>query len=119
MAYDALESARAKGSDLLMIDTAGRLQANTQLMGIVSERVCRKLIRLLRRSHSCWMRALAKMRLVRSISLMKPLIDGSGANQTRWQRKGWIFVSSGKTAQRVGPNSFTYLFCGLGEGILT
>ena len=32
VAYDALESARAKGSDLLMIDTAGRLQANTQLM---------------------------------------------------------------------------------------
>ena len=32
VAYDALESARAKGSDLLMIDTAGRLQANAQLM---------------------------------------------------------------------------------------
>lgn len=39
LAYDALEEARANGSDVLMIDTAGRLQNKTALMGELEKMV--------------------------------------------------------------------------------
>ena len=45
LAYQALESARAKGTDVLIIDTAGRLQNRTELMDELAKvvRVIRKL----------------------------------------------------------------------------
>ncbi len=45
LAYDALERARREGSDILMIDTAGRLQNKTDLMSELQKvvRVIRKL----------------------------------------------------------------------------
>ncbi len=45
LAYDALERARAEGADLLLIDTAGRLQNREDLMAELSKilRVLRKL----------------------------------------------------------------------------
>ena len=44
LAYDALQQAKTSGTDILMIDTAGRLQSNTDLM---AELV--KIIRVLRK----------------------------------------------------------------------
>ncbi len=32
MAFDAVEHAKAKGKELVLIDTAGRMQTNTNLM---------------------------------------------------------------------------------------
>lgn len=45
LAFDALEQARANGTDILLIDTAGRLQNKTALMGELEKivRVMRKL----------------------------------------------------------------------------
>ena len=45
LAYDALAAAKAEGADLLLIDTAGRLQNKTDLMGELQKiiRVIRKL----------------------------------------------------------------------------
>ena len=45
LAYQALEAARAKGTDVLIIDTAGRLQNRTELMDELAKvvRVIRKL----------------------------------------------------------------------------
>jgi fused signal recognition particle receptor len=45
LAYDALQAARAQGSDLLLIDTAGRLQNQTDLMAGLEKisRVLKKL----------------------------------------------------------------------------
>ncbi len=45
LAYDALASAKAEGADLLLIDTAGRLQNKTELMAELQKilRVIRKL----------------------------------------------------------------------------
>ena len=53
LAYDALERARADAADVLMIDTAGRLQNRNDLMGELT-----KIIRVLRKldanaPHSC------------------------------------------------------------------
>ncbi len=53
LAFDALERARADGADVLMIDTAGRLQNRNDLMGELT-----KIIRVLRKldadaPHSC------------------------------------------------------------------
>ncbi len=53
LAFDALEDARRQGTDILMIDTAGRLQNRTDLMGELQ-----KIIRVLRKldpeaPHSC------------------------------------------------------------------
>ncbi len=53
LAYDALEEARRQGSDLLLIDTAGRLQNRADLMGELQ-----KIIRVIRKldeaaPHSC------------------------------------------------------------------
>ena len=45
LAYQALEAARSKGTDVLIIDTAGRLQNRTELMDELAKvvRVIRKL----------------------------------------------------------------------------
>jgi fused signal recognition particle receptor len=53
LAYDALERARSEGIDVLLIDTAGRLQNRSDLMGELE-----KIIRVLRKQdastpHSC------------------------------------------------------------------
>jgi fused signal recognition particle receptor len=44
LAYDALQQAKTSGTDILMIDTAGRLQSNTDLMAELE-----KIIRVLRK----------------------------------------------------------------------
>ena len=44
LAYDALQQAKTTGTDILMIDTAGRLQSNTDLMAELE-----KIIRVLRK----------------------------------------------------------------------
>lgn len=44
VAYDALERARAEGADILMIDTAGRLQNRADLMGELE-----KMVRVIRK----------------------------------------------------------------------
>src|SRR5205807_5631765 len=45
LAYDALEKARVDGADILIVDTAGRLQNKTELMGELGKivRVMKKL----------------------------------------------------------------------------
>ncbi len=45
LAYDAIEAARSAGTDILMIDTAGRLQNKTGLMAELE-----KIVRVIRKS---------------------------------------------------------------------
>ena len=72
LAFDALKQARENGSDVLLIDTAGRLQNKQALMDELEKviRVLRKLDRQRPASTCCWcsMPPPARTRLTRSKS---------------------------------------------------
>ena len=121
VAYDAFESARAKRSDILMIDTAGRLQANTQLMDELTKmmRVLSKIDStaphevILVLDSSTGQNAISQVKVfddaIGLTGLVLTKLDGSA-------KAGFLFPLA-KHLIEVGRSPLPIYYVGLGEGI--
>ena len=101
--YNALDAAKARGVDVLLCDTAGRLQAHGTLMAELG-----KVMKVMKKKNAkhhmsafwCWTLPLVKMhcrRQKRFTGLNPP--NWRGTDQIRWDGKRWG-RTGGKT--RVG-----------------
>ncbi len=103
LAYDAFEDARAAGSDVLMIDTAGRLQNRSELMDEL-----KKIVRVLKKldpeaPHSCLLvlDATVGQNAHSQVEVFKEMVDVTGLVVTKLDgsAKGGVIVA---LAERFG-----------------
>ena len=114
LAFDALAESQARGDDLLLIDTAGRLQNKTDLMAELS-----KIVRVLKRQDPAAphevllvLDATVGQNAHSQVETFKQLIDVSGLAVTKLDgtAKGGVLVA---LAERFG---LPVRFVGIGEG---
>jgi len=115
LAFDALEQARAEATDVLMIDTAGRLQNRTDLMGELG-----KIVRVLRKldesaPHSCLLvlDATVGQNAHSQVEIFKQMTDVTGLVVTKLDgtARGGVLVA---LAERFGLPVHAI---GVGEGV--
>ena len=115
LAFDALERARAEGIDVLLIDTAGRLQNKAHLMAELQkiDRVLKKLDPRAPHSRLLVLDATTGQNALNQVDVFREAIDVDGLVMTKLDgtAKGGVLVA---LAQRFGV---PVVALGIGEGI--
>jgi fused signal recognition particle receptor len=115
LAFDALQDARAQGVDVLMIDTAGRLQNRTELMAELEKivRVMRKVDASAPHATLLVLDATVGQNAVSQVEIFRKAADVSGLVMTKLDgtARGGILVA---LAERFG---LPVHFIGVGEGV--
>ncbi|AWM88786.1 signal recognition particle-docking protein FtsY [Microvirga sp. 17 mud 1-3] len=115
LAYDALEAARAEGSDVLLIDTAGRLQNKAGLMAELEKivRVIRKFDENAPHATLLVLDATVGQNAVSQVELFRKAADVTGLVMTKLDgtARGGILVA---LAAKFG---LPVHFIGVGEGV--
>jgi fused signal recognition particle receptor len=115
LAFDALQDARARGVDVLMIDTAGRLQNRTELMAELEKivRVMRKVDASAPHATLLVLDATVGQNAVSQVEIFRKAADVSGLVMTKLDgtARGGILVA---LAERFG---LPVHFIGVGEGV--
>ncbi len=114
LAFDALQRAKADGADVLLIDTAGRLQNKADLMAELQKinRVLRKLEPAAPHSVLLTLDATTGQNALRQVEVFRELADVSGLVMTKLDgtARGGVLVAA---AERFG---LPVHFIGVGEG---
>jgi len=115
LAFDALERARAEGIDVLLIDTAGRLQNKAHLMAELQkiDRVLKKLDPLAPHSRLLVLDATTGQNALNQVDVFREAIAVDGLVMTKLDgtAKGGVLVA---LARRFGV---PVVAIGIGEGI--
>ena len=119
VAFDAVQSAQAKGIDVLLVDTAGRLQAKTQLMDELAkiQRVVKRLDSDAPHEVILVLDGGVGQNALSQVQLFDETIPLTGLVVTKLDGTAKAGVLFALAAQSSGGSTIPVSFIGVGEGI--
>ncbi|MEC8076104.1 MAG: signal recognition particle-docking protein FtsY [Pseudomonadota bacterium] len=119
VAFDAVQSAQAKGVDVLLVDTAGRLQAKSQLMNELAkiERVVKRLDAQAPHEVILVLDGGVGQNALSQVKLFKETIPLTGLVVTKLDGTAKAGVLFALASQSLGAQRIPVRFIGVGEGI--